>query len=172
MLRGTDIVVLLKLAGSPGEWTTRSLESDIGISRASVHRSLQALSAAGLYDLEGHRVNVSQAEECLIHAVKYFFPPVQNGEARGVPTAWAAAPLVSRLAPQTDPPPVWPHALGEVRGIALEPLHKSAPDIAQRDPDLGEMLALVDALRLDDARVRGLASELLIERLGSPSPVS
>jgi hypothetical protein len=44
------------------------------------------------------------------------------------------------------------------------------PEIARRDPALGERLALLDALRTDDARVRGLAADLLSERLANPSP--
>jgi len=46
MLNGQDIVVLLKLAGQVEDWTVRSLEADLGIPRAGVHRSLQRLSAA------------------------------------------------------------------------------------------------------------------------------
>ena len=55
--------------------------------------------------------------------------------------------------------------MGEVRGIALEPLHASATEIARRAPALAERLALVDALRLGDVRVRELAARLLHERL-------
>jgi len=61
--------------------------------------------------------------------------------------------------------------MGSDRGIALEPLHESAPEIARRDPALAERLALVDALRLGDARVRGLAADLLRARL-APTPAS
>ena len=40
MLKGEDIVVLLKLtADSPG-WTVRSLEAEIGIPRSVIQRSL------------------------------------------------------------------------------------------------------------------------------------
>jgi hypothetical protein len=59
--------------------------------------------------------------------------------------------------------------MGKIRGIALQPLHDSAPEIARRDPSLAERLALVDALRLGDARIRGLAGKLLRERLSSPA---
>jgi hypothetical protein len=94
---------------------------------------------------------------------------VLRGETRGIPTAWAAAPLAAELAPSSDLPPVWPDPMGHVRGIALDPLHDSVSGISRRDPALAERLALVDALRLGDARVRGLAASLLRERLpGSP----
>ncbi|TML99598.1 MAG: hypothetical protein E6G10_19080 [Actinobacteria bacterium] len=108
MLNGQDIVVLLKLAGQDEDWTVRSLEAALGIPRAGVHRSLQRLSAAGVYDLDRRRTNLSQAEEFLVHAVKYLFPPQMTGEARGTPTAWAASPLADELAPPSDLPPCGP----------------------------------------------------------------
>ena len=169
MLNGQDIVVLLKLAGQVEDWTVRSLEADLGIPRAGVHRSLQRLSAAGLYDLERRRTNLSQAEEFLVHAVKYLFPPEMNGESRGVPTAWAAPPLADQLAPPSDLPPVWPDPQGRERGLAVTPLHPAVPELARRDPELAERLALVDAIRMGDARVRGLAAEILVQRLGRPA---
>lgn len=169
MLNGQDIVVLLKLAGQDEAWTVRSLEAEIGIPRAGVHRSLQRLSAAGLYDLDRRRTNRSQAEEFLVHAVKYLFPPELNGEARGIPTAWAAQPLADELAPQSDLPPVWPDPHGSQRGIALTPLHPAVPQLARRDPELAERLALLDAIRMGDARIRSLATKLLSRRLARSS---
>jgi len=169
VINGQDIVVLLKLAGQGDDWTVRSLEADLGIPRAGVHRSLQRLSAAGLYDLGRRRTNLSQAEEFLVHAVKYLFPPQLSGETRGMPTAWAAQPLMDELAPQGDLPPVWPDPQGRQRGIALAPLHPAVPELARRDPELAERLALIDAMRMGDARVRGLAAKLLGQRLGQAS---
>ena len=170
VLNGQDIVVLLKLAGQNEDWTVRSLEAEIGIPRAGVHRSLQRLSAAGLYDLDRRRMNRTQAEEFLVHAVKYLFPPELNGEARGIPTAWAAQPLVDELAPQGDLPPVWPDPHGRERGIALTPLHPAVPQLAHRDPELAERLVLLDAIRMGDARVRNLATKILSRRLAQASP--
>jgi hypothetical protein len=157
------------MAGSPS-WTVRSLEAEIGIPRSVIQRSLVRLEQAGLLEEGRRRVNVGRAEELLVHGVKYVFPPVRGGETRGVPTAWAAAPLQDKLADSDELPPVWPDPMGRVRGISLEPLHESAPEISRRDPALAELLALTDALRLGDARVRGLAEELLRARLSSAAP--
>jgi DNA-binding transcriptional MocR family regulator len=169
VLRAQDIVVLLKLAGRPGDWTLRSLAAETGLARNGIHRSLQRLDEAGLYDIARRRANASQAQEFLVHGARYLFPPELGGETRGIETAWAAEPLASRLAPQSDLPPVWPHPHARQRGIALKPLHEAVPDAASRDEALRERLALVDALRLGDARLRGLAAELLAERL-IPAP--
>ena len=165
MLTGQDIVVLLKLAAAGPDWTVRSLEGDLEIPRSVVHRSLQRLGHAQLFDVNRRRVNIGQSEEFLVHAVKYLFPPELRGESRGIPTAWAARPLVDELAPQTDLPPVWPDPEGDRRGLAVIPLHPAVPQLAMRDPALGEQLALVDAIRMGDARVRQLAGKLLTERL-------
>jgi hypothetical protein len=167
MIKGEDVVVMLKLADEPAHWTVRSLEDAIGIPRSVIHRSIGRLTQASLLDAKHRRVNVSQAEEFLVHAAKYVFPPILGGETRGIPTAWAAPPLDAELAPADDLPPVWPDPMGQARGIALEPLHDSAAEISRRDPALAELLALVDGLRLGDARVRGLAANLLHERFGN-----
>ncbi len=167
MLKGEDIVVLLKLTADPPSWTVRSLEAELGIPRSVIQRSLVRLEQAGLLEQGRRRANSGRAEEFLVHGLRYVFPPVRGGETRGVPTAWAAPPLQEKLADSGELPPVWPDPLGPVRGIAFEPLHEAAPGISRRDPALTELLALTDGLRLGDARVRGLATELLQARMGS-----
>ena len=166
MLKGEDIVLLLALAGRGAEWTVRGLEDHTSISRSVVHRALKRLDDAGLLDERRRRVNLAQAEEFVVHGLRYVFPPVVGGETRGVPTAWAAEPLASRIvSPPGELPPVWPQARGRVRGLALRPLHDAVPEAARRDPVLAERLALVDGLRLGDARIRGVAAELLAGNL-------
>ena len=67
-----------------------------------------------------------------------------------------------------DPPLVWPHPEGEVRGESIEPLYPSAVDAARRDSRLYECLALVDALRIGRAREKKLAIDQLTKRLRAP----
>lgn len=167
MLKGEDIIVLLRLMAGSSAWTVRSLEAEIAIPRSVIQRSLVRLEQTGLLEDRRRRVNVGRAEELLVHAVKYIFPPVRGGETRGVPTAWAAPPLRDKLVDSGELPPVWPDPMGSVRGIALEPLYGAAPEISRRDPALTELLTLTDGLRVGDARVRGIAEELLRVRLGS-----
>jgi DNA-binding transcriptional MocR family regulator len=171
VLKGEDIVLLLKLSDSPPEWTVRTLADETSIPRSVVHRAIKRLAKAGLFDERRRRVNASQAEEFLVHGLRYVFPAVLEGESRGIPTAWAAEPLAARIAsPPGDLPPVWPDSRAEGRGFALRPLHDAVPEAARRDPQLGQSLALVDALRLGDARTRGVAAELLSKRLAGHSP--
>jgi hypothetical protein len=49
--------------------------------------------------------------------------------------------------------------------LALVPLYPSVPDAAARNPELGELLALFDAVRAGSAREQVLAMALLEERL-------
>jgi len=165
MIKGQDIVVLLKLLQEPEGWTMRSLGASTGLDPAGVHRALRRLQDARLIDAGGKQVNRSNAQEFLVHGVKYLFPVRQGGPGRGVPTAWAAPPLRDELAPVDEPPPVWPDPRGKSRGISLEPLHPSVPELARRDRELAELLALIDAIRLGDGRIRSLASKGLSERV-------
>lgn len=165
VLKGQDILVLLRLLEEGPGWTMRSLGSALDLDPAGIHRALQRLEEARLVDARRQQVNRSNAEEFLIHGLKYVFPIHQGGLVRGRPTAWAAPPLSEELAAVDEPPPVWPDPKGEVRGVALEPLHDNAPSAAAKDPKLAERLALIDAIRLGDGRVRSLAAKALSESL-------
>jgi hypothetical protein len=165
MIKGQDILLLLKLADEPADWTVRSLGAAVGLDPAGVHRGLQRLGDARLVDTERERIQRANAEEFLIHGLKYLFPVHQGGLVRGTPTAWAAPPLADELAPTDEPPPVWPDRKGQMRGIALEPLHRNAPDIARRNSELARSLALIDAIRLGNGRIRSLAEKHLSESL-------
>ena len=84
-----------------------------------------------------------------------------------MPTSHAAAPLSRLIVASADLPPVWPYSDGSVRGVSLEPLYRSAPAAALRDPALYELLALIDAMRDGRARERKLAEEELSTRIRS-----
>ena len=170
MLKAQDIVVLMKLVGRESEWTFEKIAAELGLSPSAIHRSLERAQKAGLYDARRRKVISAALLEFLLHGAKYVFPPVRLGEARGVPTAWAAPPLVQRLSASRANIPVWPHALGEARGIALEPLHPAVPGAAGQDPKFAELLALFDAIRIGNARERGLATKQLEQSLGATSP--
>jgi hypothetical protein len=62
-------------------------------------------------------------------------------------------------------PLVWPDAEGTVRRQAIEPLYRTVPEVARRNPKLYELLALVDALRCGGARERKLAMTELQNRI-------
>jgi hypothetical protein len=169
MLKPQDILVLLKLAAGASSWTFDSLTHELGLSASAIHRSLQRAEAANLYDGRRREVRAASLIEFLSHGVQYVFPASWSGEARGLPTAWGAPPL-SELLTSSANPPVWPYAKGKARGIALKPLHPSAPDAAREDKKVWELLALVDAIRIGNARERALAVRELKKRLNGRWP--
>jgi hypothetical protein len=111
-----------------------------------------------------NRPNFAALEEFLIHGLKYVFPAERGEITRGVPTSYAAEPLRSVIKQGNDPAPVWPYGEGKLRGIAFEPLYKTAPIAALRDPLFYEYLALADALRDDRIRERKYAEQELHRR--------
>lgn len=164
MIKGQDIVLLLHLVGEPEIPSTQALADRLGLSAATTHRAIHSLQQAGLFDRARGRVPVASAEEFLVHGVKFVFPAARGGEARGVLAAWAAPPLDAEVS-DGGLPPVWPHAEGRSRGITLEPLHPTVPVLALESPPMWRRLALVDAIRAGDARIRRLAERALVEDL-------
>ena len=140
---------------------------DLSISSSEVHAALKRLAVSRLVssDANGNRPLLPAVEEFLVHGVKYAFPARRGEITRGVPTSYAAPPLNQEIEPGSELPPVWPFPEGQHRGVTLEPLYKTAPAAALRDPTLYEMLALIDALREGRARERKLAEHELIERV-------
>jgi len=164
MLGPTDLYVCLYLS-RPTTDTPRfeRVAEDLGIGVGTAHRSVGRLQASGLV-LPSRTVQRRALLDVLLHAARHVYYVEPGGLTRGVRTADAAAPLASMMTP-SDPPPVWPDPLGDSRGYSIKPLHESVPRAAKRDPELHALLALVDALRIGQARVRNLAATALRERL-------
>lgn len=167
-LKPQDLYLLLALLAMRGEVLTYpELAAFAGISMSEVHGALNRAEQARLLAFldKQPRIVVPAFKEFLLHGARYAFPALRGGMVGGVPTGYAAAPLNALIAPSADPVPVWPHAEGSARGIALLPLYPSAPAAALRSPALYENLALFDALRMGNARERNLAEKFFEERL-------
>jgi hypothetical protein len=171
MLRPHDIAVLLKLsllARRAAPTRQVDIASSLGVSQSEIHSALKRTAAARLYEPERRVVLRQSLLEFLVHGIRYAFPAKLGEPTRGVPTAWMMSPLSQTIVESEDiASPVWPHAEGTVRGAAVEPLNHTVPGAAMRDPELHELLALVDAIRIGGARERKLAVEALRARLSS-----
>lgn len=166
MLRAQDLVVLLKLACvPPGSWTFAGLGHELSMSQSVIHRSLERAALGGLYQPSRKNVVRGHLIELLLHGARFVYPASRSAEARGLPTAWAAPPLSRVIASSEESAPVWPDAMGDVRGMAIEPLHPSVPDAARLDSRLWELLALFDSIRIGVPRDRALAGEMLEQRI-------
>lgn len=167
-LKAQDFYLLLVLLALRGEVLTYpELAAFSGLSMSEVHAALKRAEQARLLAFvdKQPRIIAPAFGEFLLHGARYVFPAARGGMVGGVPTAYAASPLNALIAPSSDPVPVWPHAEGSARGIALVPLYPSAPAAALRNPVLYENLALFDALRMGNARERNLAEKLFKARL-------
>lgn len=167
-LKPQDVVVALKLCVYPdGRPAMSIIANDLSLSPSEVHGAIGRLRASRL--LHGpnlkDRPNISALEEFLVHGLKYAFPAEHGEVTRGIPTSYAAEPLKSEVSLSNDLPPVWPWREGNTRGVGLEPLYKSVPKAALRDPNLYQFLALVDAIRDGRARERKIAERHLVDRL-------
>lgn len=184
-MKSQDIVILLKLAllhrrstaqqplpenGRADAFSARGLESALGISKSEVNASINRSADAGLLVKDRNsgipKTNISALLELIGHGLKYVFPVKPGPLVRGMPTAAAAPVLQEKLVSMDDYIHVWPDPKGNEIGQSLKPLFKSVPDAARRDPELYDLLALVDAIRLGNPRESKVAQQLLEKKLG------
>ena len=168
VLKPQDVLVVLKLAAMGQKpWSYAWLAVQLGMSPSQLHSAVKRALAAQLAVRKGEDIvpNIRNLEEFLVHGLKYVFVPERGDLTRGMPTAHAAPPLEPHFISSPEPPPVWPEAQGKVRGLAFSPLYSLAPGAAQADPQLYELLVLVDAIRGGRARERDLAIKELKKRL-------
>jgi hypothetical protein len=167
VLKPQDIVILLKLvANKANNWSYSWLANELAMSPAEVHAGIKRCAAAKLFDLQRNALVKIALHEFLVHGVKYAFPPDRGALTRGIPTGYAAPPLNSLIVQSSEAPPVWPSPEGSVKGYEFSPLYKSVPKAVAKDPELYELLALVDAVRDGRARERDMAVKELTGRLG------
>lgn len=171
MLKAQDCVILLKmLAHKSVVMPQRKLASELKISLSEVNAGLKRLQASGLViqsDRKSFKVNRALSKEFLVHGLKYVFPVKLGEPTRGIPTAVAAPVFLDEISLGPESITVWPDAMGNSRGAALEPLYPTLPSALQENPDQNfyDLLALVDAIRFGRSRERNLAVKMLNERL-------
>ncbi len=169
MLKPIDLLVGLKILTSKQDWTQMGIAAELCLSSSQVNAAIKQLIEGNLFTVrQGKAYPVYAAlKEFILFGVPYCFPVKPAELTVGMPTAYAAEPLKHIIAVGNDPIPVWPYAQGKSRGVALEPLHKNVPKALSQypDPDLHEILVLLDALRIGRAREKSIAQNLLIEKL-------
>ena len=168
MIKPQDILVLLKLVALGRiDWAYNKLAIELDMSSSEVHAACKRAVQANLATQEGNKVkvNIINLIEFISHGLKYVFVAVRGEMTRGMPTAHAAKPMSDLILADNEPVPVWPCSNGEVRGLSFLPLYKSAPQAAQNDNQLYQLLVLVDAIRGGRARERNIALKELKLRL-------
>ncbi|MCB0836501.1 MAG: hypothetical protein KDE26_07375 [Bacteroidetes bacterium] len=164
-MRPQDVVILLKiviLGDTP--WRYSDIAQSLHISQSEVAEALNRSKQARLVDSSKKRVFRASFIEFLTYGLKYVFPAQPGALVRGIPTAHSARPLSEMLVSDRDAF-VWPSAVGNVRGQAIIPLYPSIIKAIRKDPQLYEMLALLDAVRIGHAREQKIAIEELSKRI-------
>ena len=122
-LKPQDIFVLLKLVAlGKKPWTFNELSVELGMSPSEVHAAAKRALAAKLAVKDDAKIrpNIRNLEEFLFHGIQYVFVPERGDLNRGIPTAYASAPMDSYFVADNEPPPVWPYPLAVFTQNAAE----------------------------------------------------
>jgi hypothetical protein len=167
-LKPQDLLVVIKLAANRHrEFVLATLAQELGMAVSAVHGSIKRGEQARLLSRSAGSVRAIRAalKEFLIYGAKYAFPASLGATGRGKPTSVGAPALQAFFDQSKVLPPVWPDANGSIFGPTVVPLHTSVPGACDRDEELYDLLALLDAIRVGAARERELAVKAIEERL-------
>lgn len=150
-------------------YSVRALQASLGISKTEIASALKRCQHIGLLRVDPitqlPRVNSKALLGFLEHGLRYVFPVKPAEIVRGIPTSFSAPVLQDKLMSGGDLIQVWPDAYGNRKGQSVTPLFKTVPGAVKKDPCLYEYLALIDAIRLGNAREARLANEILREKV-------
>lgn len=159
-----DVVLALRLVDEAG--TLATIAEELAVVPSQVHTALRRLERCSLLRPGARGTNGRALLEFAAHGIRYAFPARRGPLTTGVPTAYSAPPLSAEF--DAIDVVVWPAPLhpAAVQGFGLAPLYRGAHTLLDRAPRTYERLATVDALRLDDPRVRAAAVSALERQLG------
>jgi len=163
VMRPLDVVVLLKIVLRQGEpWLQEELAKELAISQSELSKSIARSRFSRLIDGERNvgRLSLMQFIE---YGIAFVIPASPGPIVRGMPTSHSAKPLSEQI--KSDEQYVWASSKGRKRGQSIIPLFKTVPQASANDPELYELLALVDAIRVGRAREKNLAIAELKRRL-------
>ncbi|MEO0473029.1 MAG: hypothetical protein AAF206_25670 [Bacteroidota bacterium] len=163
-MRPQDVVILLKivlLGETP--WRYSDIAASLNISQSEVAEALNRSKQARLVDASKKKVFKNSFLEFINFGLKYVFPVQPGAVVRGIPTAHSAPPLSGMIL--SEEVYVWPSSMGNMRGQSINPLYPSVIQAIRKDPQLYEMLALLDAVRVGRAREQKIAMEELSKRI-------
>ena len=161
VMRPIDVAILLKKITLQGATMNgKQLADSLCISPAEVSVAMERNRISQLVDEGKSRVNILAFRDFLLYGIRYCFPVRPGRIVRGIPTASSAATIKRTIAPNGEQY-VWRNPSGTERGQSIIPLYSKASDAALKDAELHALLAIVDSLRLGNARERNAAIEEL-----------
>lgn len=164
-IKPQDILVLLKLV-SKKDLPCRQMDLavELGLSQSEVNQAIHRLVNSRLLNQE-KKLNRHAIVEFLVHGLKYVFPAQPGAVTRGLPTAHSALTKNIGLLVNERDTYVWATPKGSNLGQSISPLYDSVPTAAGKDPDLYELLAAVDSIRVGRAREVKAAIKILERHL-------
>ena len=165
-MKSHDIVVMCSLLifqKKRKDWSYRSLSQLVLLSLSETHASVKRLEESAIYDSMTKSIIQKNALELLVHGVKYMYPAKGGSVTRGVLTAHSAPIMQNMISSSDDNNYIWAYALGKSRGMSVKPLSKDVPKITEQNPEMYDILALVDCLRVGKVREKEIAENLLKE---------
>jgi hypothetical protein len=164
-MKPQDILVVLKLLSlRKQDWTQAQIADSLLISAAEMSAVFERLKKSRFIDASKQQVRKLAIREFLIHGLKYVFPPQLGTKVRGIATGHSAPPIRQHII-ESEEIYVWKSAKGNRRGIEINPLYKTVPKIVATDPELYELLVIVDTLRIGKVREIEIAIAELDKKL-------
>ena len=166
-MRPHDIVILLKmLTLGKKRMSMFEMADCLQISQSEISKAVNRNVVAGLVSPNKTKVNKLALREFLIYGIKYVFPPQVGHSARGIATAHSAPPIKKHITVGGEHY-VWAYYKGTKRGNTIVPLYPGIPKIVDEQPDLYELLTIVDTLRVGKRREVDIAIDELDKRLNA-----
>jgi len=154
-------------------FTARGLSEELGFSKSEINKSLNRCISVNLAKINRNtkrpEVNKKAFMEFIQYGLRYVFPVKPAEITRGIPTTFSAPILKSKLLSAGDFKMVWPDSRGKDMGQSVTPLYKSIPYAVRKDGELYAYLALLDAIRMGNARESNFALKLFKEKLFNES---
>lgn len=166
-MRPQDIAVLLKLIIVKPGWMNKTIADDLYLSPSEISYSLQRSAQAELVNPERKKVMRKTFLEFIQYGLPRVFPAIRGPIVVGVPTAYSTPIIAEKLMTnELTERIVWPYAEGSARGESISPLYPNAVKAALKDPEMYQLLSLVDVMRLGRIREKEIALKLLSEKFG------
>lgn len=178
MMKSQDLLILLKIislhqggAARSEDFSVRALASATGIGKTEIGASINRSMDVGLLKHDRKtglpKANSKALLDFISYGLRYVFPAEPGALQRGLLTGLEAPGLEGLLSSLAQYHYVWPDGQSADTGQAIVPLYKTAAFAARRDSRLYQLMALVDAVRLGDAREVAIARAALKDRLSA-----
>ncbi|WP_423186131.1 hypothetical protein ACO1PK_13500 [Alishewanella sp. d11] len=146
-------------------FSVRALEQETGISKSQISLSLKRMFEVGLAKADRKtglpKANTRGLLEFIAYGIQYVFPAKEGEVTRGIATSIAAPVLQGKLMSSGELAPIWPYFNGQLKGVAVQPLHENIFTAVRTDDLCYALLALTDAVRIGHSRERTIAIDML-----------